>query len=239
MPDDYLLDIDGDGGVGEAEDGGHSGSEPPPSLPEAPRSAFDSIRGRWLPYGLLVLILLLLLLCLVLVLGPGRRLLTPPPTATATEIVNKPPTDAPTATMTATPELTETSTPETGNGACSAACDPANSNCLAGLACLPVADTSGRYVCWNDAICQPTKPPATEAATQPPAQCSAGWLPAAGCVCCGTTKVCADGTVATFNPACGTGGCSCVCILRDCPTCGCLQWQNTCTGQTGSRSVCP
>ncbi len=216
-----------DGVEGDVTESGHE-EKIELSAPEAPRSASETTRGRWLPFGLLALILLLLLLCLVLVLGPGRRFLnvvSSGPTATATQLVNKPPTDAPTATMTATPELTETAPPETGDGACNAACDPANSNCLAGLSCLPVPDTSGRYVCWNDAICQPTRPAPTDAPTQQTVQqCGPGWLPAAGCVCCGTTKVCADGTVATFNPACGVGSkaCTCIpypslCMLAPCP----------------------
>ncbi len=43
------------------------------------------------------------------------------------------------------------------------------------------------------------------------AVCSPGWLPTAGCTCCGTTLTCADGTVAQFNPKCGVGGNSCPC----------------------------
>jgi hypothetical protein len=48
-----------------------------------------------------------------------------------------------------------------------------------------------------------------------PNMCEPGWLPDQGCVCCGTTLTCVDGTVATFNPACmvsdgGQSACTCV-----------------------------
>jgi len=63
---------------------------------------------------------------------------------------------------------------------------------------------------------QPTTPPGV---TAPPptaaggggAVCTTGWLPAAGCTCCGSTLVCSNGTIAPSNPQCtGGGGCSCV-----------------------------
>ena len=64
----------------------------------------------------------------------------------------------------------------------------------------------------------------TEAVTEPPAQCGPGWLPSAGCSCCGSTLVCADGTVAEFNPQCtggSGGGAACVCGNHICqPECG-------------------
>jgi hypothetical protein len=46
--------------------------------------------------------------------------------------------------------------------------------------------------------------------TSPPAECQPSWLPDSGCTCCGSTLVCADGSVGEFNPQCtGSGGCTC------------------------------
>lgn len=74
--------------------------------------------------------------------------------------VTTPPTEEPTETVEPTeeitPEVTETQEVVVGNGACYAPCDPANSNCLKGLACVPGG--SG-YICWNDLICNATSVP--------------------------------------------------------------------------------
>ncbi len=65
--------------------------------------------------------------------------------------------------------------------------------------------------------------------TSTPAECTAGWLPASGCTCCGTTLTCADGTVAQFNPKCGVGGgntCKCACTSTGIT----VVCTNSCTG---------
>jgi hypothetical protein len=68
----------------------------------------------------------------------------------------------------------------------------------------------------NPQVTVPPAAPPTELPTQPLASCEPGWLPDAGCTCCGTTLTCADGTVATFNPQCGVGGgSSCKCVPVD------------------------
>ncbi len=174
-------------------------------------------RSGWLIPAIGALLALITIACLCLALGPLngtiRNVISPPvtqeqttPVETESAVVTQPPqTEEPTSTV------TETSSPEaTGNGACNAPCDPANPTCLAGLKCLPVPGTAGKYVCWNDSICQSTTPAVTdqptEIVTQPPQACGPGWLPASGCACCGTTLVCSDGTVAQFNPKCGVGG---------------------------------
>ncbi len=226
---------------------------------EAPQSIRDVVRGRRLLYWVLlgVLVLLLLCLCTVAAVGPGRELLsriTSGPTATSAITATDTPTSADTTLLASTDTSIPTDTPvmtvtaqEPSHGACLDRCDPAAPACEAGLSCVPKLANSNEYICWNSAICAVateqgtggTPPSATEASsTEPPQECSPGWLPAGGCICCGTTLVCADGTVATFNPRCGVGSCGCVCIQYDCPTCTyCVRWQNTCNGNTGS--TCP
>ncbi len=73
-----------------------------------------------------------------------------------------------------------------------------------------------------------TKPGGGNVSTQAPAECTAGWLPASGCTCCGTTLTCADGTVAQFNPKCGVGGTGCKCV---CPV-GAMTCTDSCTGKS-------
>ncbi len=141
-------------------------------------------------------LVLLLLICLGLgyLVGSGKLF---GGNATSTPVSGLTPADTPTAATTVATEAV-TATLEVGNGACNAACDPAKSNCLAGLSCVPVTATPGKYICWNASICK--------SATPKPAVCQPGWLPASGCTCCGTTLVCSDGKVAAFNPQCGVGG---------------------------------
>jgi RNA polymerase sigma-70 factor (ECF subfamily) len=70
----------------------------------------------------------------------------------------------------------------------------------------------------------PPAPPSQPSAT--PAMCEAGWLPETDCTCCGSTLVCADGSIGEFNPVCTGGGeqqCECACVDARC-----LRRRNTC-----------
>jgi hypothetical protein len=109
---------------------------------------------------------------------------------------------------------------EVAAGVCGDTCNPDISySCQAGLSCLARSEGSSEYICWNNSICaasvtQPDNPPVvTEGpvSTEAPQECGAGWLPSGGCVCCGSTLTCADGTVAQFNPQCMDGAPAAVC----------------------------
>jgi hypothetical protein len=138
------------------------------------------------------IVVLLLLVCTGIgwLLGSGA-LRQGNATSTPGSVQPPPETDAATEGVS-----TEVSTEEVGDGACDDICNPDSPNCLAGLSCLPSVNDPSKYMCWNDSICT---------GGLQPAECEAGWLPAGGCVCCGSTLVCSDGTVAAFNPQC-TGG---------------------------------
>lgn len=125
---------------------------------------YDSLRTRWYVAAIAAVIIFGCLAfavsaqgreifnSIVGLLGGGSG--TSEPQGVATQAAPLPPTDTPSPTATESPEG-DASTPTTaaiGDGACNARCDPAASNCLAGLSCLPVpgADFS---VCWNSTIC--------------------------------------------------------------------------------------
>jgi len=57
-------------------------------------------------------------------------------------------------------------------------------------------------------------PVVTVTASEAPSEaCTAGWLPASGCTCCGNDQWCADGSVGVFNPKCA---CHCEGTTRVC-----------------------
>jgi hypothetical protein len=214
----FAVDLDGlkEGIVQKVEGGDVEGevAEIPPAGDTPSRR--DVSRLRRPLFLILFLTIMIVVVCLIFLWGVLPTLTAGPaeteqPTE-AVAITDPPPvptTDEPT-------EVVITEEPgdlQVGDGACLDRCDPAASNCQAGLSCVPNGVGSEQYVCFNSQICQVVTegPGNTDGGvvgggpTEPPAECSAGWLPGGGCVCCGSTLVCADGTVAQFNPQCMGG----------------------------------
>lgn len=197
-----------------------SANPPTPTSAPGERPSRLTVGGRSVPFGLLaagIIVVLLVIACGCFSIGPLSRAidraLNRPKGTEVVEVPTEtsPPTDQPTDVVVST----EISTEQVTDGACNAVCNPDAPNCLAGLECLPRSSTANAgYICWNKQIClgNQTTPVVTQPSgnnggvTPPPAECGPGWLPAAGCSCCGTTLVCANGTIAQFNPQCGVGG---------------------------------
>jgi hypothetical protein len=198
---------------------------------------------RWV---IILLVLLLVCGCVGLIVGRPviEGVLSDGATATSapTEEVTQPPTEEPTETATFTEEPTETlvSTEEPtetpteevtdvppGNGACLDPCNPAGSDCLAGLACLQSGSDSTNYICWNNTICNP---PCGNGICAPDENCSSCPKDCGACPACGD-GVCAPGEdCSTCSADCGT-----------CSHCGnshCSEDENcsTCPADCG---VCP
>lgn len=151
-------------------------------------SSTDERRRSWIG---IVLALLLVCGCLSLVLGPGmpvvRNVLGSSLTATPDKReVTRNPVEEPTKTNTPTGIATENATPEdrpastntpdtpAGNGACLDPCDPDNSTCLAGLACVPHATGSEEYICYNRTICELVVTEVPSVTEQPVCMCGDG-----------------------------------------------------------------
>lgn len=141
-------------------------------------------RRSWI--GILF-VLLLVCGCLGFAAGPGmpfvRNVLgssstITPTTNAVTRVPTKtePPTDA--ATEGVTPEnqsgITDTPDIPVKDGACLDPCDPVAPLCLAGLACVPSAAGSDKFVCYNRVICEPQVTEAPSVTEAPVCMCGDG-----------------------------------------------------------------
>jgi hypothetical protein len=223
--------------------------------PLPPSESPGHVRRFW--WLLLGVLLFLVCFALIALTGSGKHLLslvgavpagteeltsepvlatmtTLPDVATSTS-TSEPTGEATEATMAPTDELTQEPTqqivsfpPDVGNGGCFAACDPANSNCHASLACVPGASSTG-YVCWGLAICQ-TEVPTPNMVCNPGQWTGCGGLP--------PSIVCPWNSVSQCQPD-GTWG-ACIWDPSTCEPCSvAVCGDGKCAAGCESSSSCP